>query len=152
VTLIPSWKIWQDVGIIVSQFESDDIIQRSLILLILACLLGFTIVSTPSPSPSSSNYPLPLSQNIVSAFESTYAQLIAFYVVARGVGAAIVLLMGFIMPHVKPIMTLNFLITMLPLLLWVGSIFVAEQKREVLIWIAITWGNAPVFASLTVGC
>lgn len=44
VTFIPSWKIWSDVAVLVSQFESDDIFQRCSILFILACLVGYTCV------------------------------------------------------------------------------------------------------------
>lgn len=44
VTFIPSWKIWSDVAVLVSQFETDDIFQRCSILFILACLVGYTCV------------------------------------------------------------------------------------------------------------
>ena len=36
-----SWKIWSDLALIISWFETDDIMQRLSVMLIMACLLGF---------------------------------------------------------------------------------------------------------------
>lgn len=35
-----SWKIWNDLGVIISWFITDDIVQRVSVLIIIACLLG----------------------------------------------------------------------------------------------------------------
>lgn len=35
-----SWKIWSDVGQLVSWFETDDVVQRVEILFLIACQLG----------------------------------------------------------------------------------------------------------------
>lgn len=44
-TFIPSWKIWSGIGQLISQFDTDDLTQRGIVLLILACLVGLTTVS-----------------------------------------------------------------------------------------------------------
>lgn len=41
ITFIMSWKIWSDLALIISWFETDDIVQRLSVMLIMACLLGF---------------------------------------------------------------------------------------------------------------
>lgn len=41
ITFIMSWKIWSDLGLIVSWFETDDILQRVSVIFIMACLLGY---------------------------------------------------------------------------------------------------------------
>ncbi len=40
ITFIMSWKIWSDVVLIISWFETDDIRQRVSIMFVMACLLG----------------------------------------------------------------------------------------------------------------
>lgn len=40
ITFIMSWKIWSDLALIISWFETDDIAQRVSILFVMACLLG----------------------------------------------------------------------------------------------------------------
>ncbi|KXT10484.1 hypothetical protein AC579_8880 [Pseudocercospora musae] len=54
VTFILSYKIWNDMSLFISWFETDDVFQRVSILFLLACLFGYTT-------------------NIVSAFEESYA-------------------------------------------------------------------------------
>ena len=64
ITFILSWKLWGDITLIVSWFETDDIVQRICILFVMVCLVGY-------------------STNITNAFDDvsdTYTQLIAFYV------------------------------------------------------------------------
>jgi low temperature requirement protein LtrA len=41
ITFIMSWKIWSDLALIISWFETDDIVQRLSVLFIMACLLGY---------------------------------------------------------------------------------------------------------------
>ncbi|KAG8903841.1 hypothetical protein FRB99_002656 [Tulasnella sp. 403] len=120
VTFIPSWKIWSDVGTLISQFATDDILQRIGILFILACLVGYTT-------------------NIVSAFETTYSQLIAFYLAARLFVGLSQFLMGCVLPHVRPVMTLNAATVLIPVAFWIGSVHLEEPKKEILIWLAIVW-------------
>lgn len=45
VTFIPSWKIWMEVTDLVGRFETDDAWQRTTVIAILLCLVGYTSVS-----------------------------------------------------------------------------------------------------------
>lgn len=40
ITFIMSWKIWSDLALIISWFETDDILQRLFVLFVMSCLLG----------------------------------------------------------------------------------------------------------------
>ncbi|KAG8984009.1 hypothetical protein FRB90_005626 [Tulasnella sp. 427] len=120
VTFLPSWKVWSDIAILVSQFESDNLSQRSIILFILACLVGYTT-------------------NIYSAFFNTYAQLVAFYLAARICVAILTLVLAFYIPRIRPIMLLNILSILIPAAFWIGSCFMSEDSRETLIWLAVCW-------------
>ena len=46
ITFIMSWKIWSDLALIISWFETDDIVQRVSVLFIMACLLGYVATSS----------------------------------------------------------------------------------------------------------
>lgn len=125
VTFLPTWKVWSDIAILVSQFEADDLTQRTIILFILACLVGFTT-------------------NIYSAFYTTYAQLVAFYLAARFCVALVTLALALFIPRVRPIMLFNLVSILIPAVFWIGSCFLDENVREVLIWLAISfdmWGG-----------
>lgn len=39
-----SWKIWSDITLILSWFETDDVFTRLEILFEIACLLGYVIL------------------------------------------------------------------------------------------------------------
>lgn len=41
VTFIMSWKIWTDITMNVSWFETDDVLTRCEMLFEIACLLGY---------------------------------------------------------------------------------------------------------------
>lgn len=41
ITFIMSWKIWTDVTLVLSWFETDDVLTRLEILFEIACLLGY---------------------------------------------------------------------------------------------------------------
>ncbi|KAG8914299.1 hypothetical protein FRC01_004133 [Tulasnella sp. 417] len=125
VTFLPTWKIWSDIAILVSQFEADELSQRTIILFILACLVGFTT-------------------NIYSAFYTTYAQLVAFYLAARFCVALVTLALALFIPRVRPIMLFNLVSILVPAVFWIGSCFLDENLREILIWLAISfdmWGS-----------
>lgn len=47
VTFIMSWKIWTDITMAVSWFETDDILTRFEILFEIACLLGYAYTLLP---------------------------------------------------------------------------------------------------------
>ena len=40
ITFIMSWKIWADLALLISWFETDDIFQRLSVLFVMACLVG----------------------------------------------------------------------------------------------------------------
>ncbi|KAG8941282.1 hypothetical protein FRC04_004644 [Tulasnella sp. 424] len=119
-TFLPTWKVWSDIAILVSQFEADSLTQRSIILFILACLVGFTT-------------------NISSAWDTTYGQLIAFYIAARITVAIVTLVLAFFIPRIRPIMLFNLLSILIPLAFWIRSCFSEKKARETFIWLAICW-------------
>lgn len=51
ITFIMSWKIWSDLAVIISWFETDDILQRISVLFIMACLLGSVFLPYSRSSP-----------------------------------------------------------------------------------------------------
>ena len=85
ITFTLSWKIWNDMTLVISWFETDDIFQRICVLALLAMLFGFTT-------------------NITQAFESTYATLIGFYLAARLFMGSYLVLVAFLVPMIRNIM------------------------------------------------
>ncbi|KAG8941284.1 hypothetical protein FRC04_004646 [Tulasnella sp. 424] len=120
VTFLPTWKIWSDISILVSQFEIGNVTERSIILFILACLVGYTT-------------------NIHSALCTTYAQLVAFYLAARIAVAIVTVVLAIFIPRIRPIMLLNLISIIIPMAFWVRSCFLDIYTREPLIWLAICW-------------
>ena len=88
ITFTLSWKIWNDMALIISWFETDDIVQRLSILFLLACLFGYTT-------------------NLMEAFEHTYATLIGFYITARLFMASYLLLVAVLVPMVRAVMSMK---------------------------------------------
>ena len=88
ITFTLSWKIWNDMALIISWFETDDIFQRFSVLFLLACLFGMTT-------------------NITEAFEHTYATLIGFYLTARLYMASYLVLVAVLVPMVRNIMIVS---------------------------------------------
>ncbi|KAI9863856.1 MAG: hypothetical protein M1813_003508 [Trichoglossum hirsutum] len=118
VTFIPGWKLWTDISIMTSWFDSDDVVQRVSVLFHMACLLAYTT-------------------NIVGSFDHTYAQLISFYLASRLFGAVYFLWMGYLLPMVRSMMIHNALCIVAPSALWIASIHVEEPRRLALVWVAI---------------
>ena len=118
VTFTLSWKIWNDMALIISWFETDDIFQRVSILFLLACLFGYTT-------------------NITEAFESTYATLIGFYLAARLYMAAYLLLVAFLVPMIRNIMIFHCAVVALAAAVWVASVHVEYPNQLALVWVAI---------------
>lgn len=89
ITFTLSWKIWNDMTLVVSWFETDDIFQRFCILTLMAMLFGYTT-------------------NITQSFEheegSTYATLIGFYLAARLFMASYLVLVAILCPMIRNIM------------------------------------------------
>ena len=120
ITFIMGWKFWTDIGVLVSWFDSDDVVRRLSVLFLLTCLLGFTT-------------------NMAEAWERTYAPLVAFYLAARLFVATSFLWYAWIIPMVRGTMLGNGIIMLIPAALWIGSIHVEEPARQGVIWTAIVF-------------
>ncbi|KAB8303193.1 hypothetical protein EYC80_004640 [Monilinia laxa] len=118
ITFIMSWKIWSDLALIISWFETDDIAQRISILFIMACLLGLTT-------------------NMLEAFENTYTMLIAFYLTARLFIGSYFLFLAWCIPMVRGMLIAQSIIIAIPSVLWIGSIYIDLPQRFAIIAIAI---------------
>ncbi|KAJ8115459.1 hypothetical protein OPT61_g2910 [Boeremia exigua] len=118
ITFIMGWKFWTDISLLISWFDSDDVLRRCSVLFALTCLLGFTT-------------------NMVDAFEHTYTPLVAFYVTARLYLILSLFWYGYQIPMVRGSMIGNGIIALIPVALWIGSIHVEDPGRQGLIWIAI---------------
>lgn len=103
---------------IIAWFETDDIFQRISILILLACLFGYTT-------------------NIVEAFSHTYATLIGFYLAARLYMTAYLVLVACLVPMVRSVMLYSALISLSTAALWIGSIQVSYPSRLALIFPAL---------------
>lgn len=123
ITFILGWKMWSDLTLLVSWFETDDIFQRIMVLFVMICLFGFTL-------------------NIVQAFDTTYIQLIAFYLAQRLFQTLHLLWISYLIPMVQGHMVLLAAMTAVPAGLWVASIQVEYPNRLALIWIALFMGKS----------
>jgi low temperature requirement protein LtrA len=123
------WKFWSDIGLLISWFDSDDILRRLSVLFILTCLLGFTT-------------------NIMDAFKHTYTPLIAFYLAARLFMGISLLWYAYDIPMVRSSMIGNGVFNIVPAAFWIGSIYVEEPSKQGLIWVALfldTFGSALMY-------
>jgi low temperature requirement protein LtrA len=120
ITFLMGWKFWTDISILISWFDSDDVIRRLSVMFVLACLLGFTT-------------------NINDAFHHTYTPLVAFYLAARLFFAMSLLWYAYQIPMVRASMLGNALLTILPVVLWIASIYISEPARNALIWPALAF-------------
>ena len=118
ITFILGWKMWTDITVIISWFEIDDIFQRLCILFIMITLFGYTL-------------------NIVQAFETTWINLIGFYLASRLFGAVYYLWMGYLIPMIRGHMYANAALVVVPAALWIASIQLEYPARLGLIWPAI---------------
>lgn len=74
---------------------------------------------------------------MLDAFDSTYSQLVAFYLAARLFMASYCFVVSFLVPMVRGLMILQMVVALIPAALWIGSIYVEMPYRLALIWIAI---------------
>jgi low temperature requirement protein LtrA len=118
ITFTMGWKFWSDISLLISWFDSDDVLRRMSVLFILTCLLGFTT-------------------NMASAFEHTYAPLVGFYVAARLFLTTSFCWYAWTIPMIRGSMVANAALTLIPAALWIGSIHVEEPAKQGLIWVAI---------------
>jgi low temperature requirement protein LtrA len=118
VMFIMSWRIWSDIAVVISWFETDDILQRLSVLFIMACLVGLTT-------------------NMLQAFEETYSQLVAFYLAARFFIGSYYGLISYIVPMVRGMMISQVIAIVIPSAIWIASIYVDMPQRLALIWVAL---------------
>ena len=102
ITFTLSWKIWNDMALIISWFETDDVYQRVSVLFLLACLFGYTT-------------------NITESFNNTYPTLIGFYLAARLYMSTYLLLVAFIVPMVRNVMIWHLFVVVVGCALWIAS-------------------------------
>ena len=116
VTFILSWKMWNDLTLTISWFETDDIAQRLSVLFVMICLFGYTL-------------------NIVEAFESTWTQLVAFYLAQKLFICVYFLHVAYLLPMVRGCMIFYTIATIIPSALWIGSVHLDYPDRLILVWI-----------------
>jgi hypothetical protein len=120
ITMTMGWKFWSDISLLISWFDSDDILRRCSVLFVLTCLLGFTT-------------------NMAAAFEHTYTPLVAFYLAARLFITASFFWHAWQISMVRGSMLGTGIVNLLPAALWIGSIHVEEPAKQGLIWPAIVF-------------
>ncbi|KAL2675025.1 hypothetical protein Neosp_011205 [[Neocosmospora] mangrovei] len=130
ITFIMSWKIWADVTLVLSWFETDDVKTRLEILFEIACLLGFTTNMTYAFYDSEEH--------------NTYTMLVSFYLAARFRTLVHYLATGFLLPMIRGVMICEAINVLIPSVLWIASIHVEMPSRLGLIWVALAldmWGQ-----------
>lgn len=110
--------MWSDLTLVISWFEKNDIFQRICVLFVMICLFGYTL-------------------NIVQAFETTWIQLIAFYLAQRLFNTMYLLWIAYLIPMVRGYMICQSILVLIPSALWIASIQIEYPKRLALIWPAI---------------
>ena len=89
------------------------------------------------------------SMNMLMAFAGqTWAQLISFYLATRVIFALFCLLQAYYVPMIRAMMFSAVASVVIPLALWITSIYVELPRRFILIWIAMLLGgctNPPTF-------
>lgn len=120
VTFLLSWKIWNDMALMISYFETDDVVQRLSVLILLACLFGQTT-------------------NVTEAFEHTYATLIGFYVAARLFMALYLLMVALLVPMIRGIMYFYIITLLIGVAMWIGTIHIEYPSSLGLIFAALAF-------------
>lgn len=110
--------MWSDVTLIISWFETNDIFQRISVLFVMICLFGYTL-------------------NIVQAFETTWVQLIAFYLAQRLFNTVYLVWIAYLIPMVRGYMICQSILVLIPSALWIASIQLEYPDRLALVWPAI---------------
>ncbi|KAK7403576.1 hypothetical protein QQX98_010669 [Neonectria punicea] len=131
ITFIMSWKIWSDVVLALSWFETDDVLTRLEILYVIACLLGFTTNMTYSFYEDEKH--------------NTYVMMVSFYLAARLKGMVHFALTAYLLPMVRGVMICESINIMVPSAIWIASIHVEMPYRLALIWVALAidlWGQS----------
>lgn len=74
---------------------------------------------------------------MLDAFHDTYSMLVAFYLAARLFMASYLLCQAIVIPMIRGMMVLQFIVTIIPAAIWIASIHVDMPDRLAPIWIAI---------------
>ncbi|KAM3427316.1 hypothetical protein NHJ13734_009025 [Beauveria thailandica] len=130
VTFIMSWKIWTDITMTVSWFQTDDVLTRMGVLFEIACLLAFTT-------------------NMINIFaedesRNTWTALVSYYLAARFLFAVYYCATAYLVPMICGVMLTSALSVVVPAVLWIASVHVQMPARLGLIWPAIVldlYGN-----------
>jgi low temperature requirement protein LtrA len=139
ITFIMSWKIWSDLALIISWFETDDIMQRLSVMIIMACLLGLVPPFQTIHHQVLTKHDHRLTTNMLDAFDDTYSMLIAFYLAARLFMGAYYFCLAWVIPMVRGVMLVHVSLTLIPTAIWIASIHVDMPRRLGLIWAAIVF-------------
>lgn len=74
---------------------------------------------------------------MLNAFNDTYSQLVAFYLAARLFMGSYYCILALVIPMVRGMMLTQSILTLIPAVLWIGSIYISMPLRLAVIWIAI---------------
>ena len=118
INFVMGWKFWNDISVLISWFDTDDILRRCTVLFILTCLLGFTT-------------------NMANSWSETWTPLVGFYLAGRLFIATTYAWYGWIIPMVRGSMIGSSIMTAIPAGFWIASIYVEEPHRQALIWVGI---------------
>ena len=113
-----SWKIWNDISILISWFKNEDVFAHMSILLLLVCLFGFTT-------------------NITDAFGGTYGTLVGYYLAARLYMPLYLYMVAYLVKMVRPIMLVYAYISSFGSALWIVSIHISWPYQLIAIFPAM---------------
>lgn len=115
ITFIMTWKIWTDITLTLSWFETDDVVTRLEVLFCISCLIGFTTNMTHI--------------FVDDPAHNTYVQLVSFYLAARIFTAIFYGIAAYLLPMIKGAMISQIIFIIIPTALWIASIHVDMPGR-----------------------
>ncbi|UKZ59020.1 uncharacterized protein TrAtP1_000340 [Trichoderma atroviride] len=115
ITFVMAWKIWTDITLTLSWFETDDVVTRLEILFCISCLIGFTTNTTHI--------------FVDDPAHNTYVQLVSFYLAAQIFTAVFYGIAAYLLPMIKGVMISQIVSIIVPTALWIASIHVDMPSR-----------------------
>ncbi|KAL6867970.1 hypothetical protein J3F83DRAFT_84655 [Trichoderma novae-zelandiae] len=115
ITFVMTWKIWTDITLTLSWFETDDVVTRLEISFCMSCLIGFTTNMTHI--------------FVEDPAHDTYVQLVSFYLAARIFTAVFSAIAAYLVPMVKGSMLFQIMGIVTPTALWIASVHVDMPRR-----------------------
>ncbi|KAM0257835.1 hypothetical protein ACHAQJ_004139 [Trichoderma viride] len=103
ITFIMTWKIWTDITLTLSWFESDDVVTRF--------TTNMTNIFVDDPA------------------HNTYMQLVSFYLATRISTAIFYGIAAYLLPMIKGVMISQIICIIIPTALWIASIHVDMPGR-----------------------